>query len=80
MAVSAVHARKFLNLVLRHHPEIIGITLDENGWADVDALLLALSIHDLPMTIDDLVNVVEANKKRRLAFNAQRTRIRSEPR
>jgi putative RNA 2'-phosphotransferase len=77
MAVNEVRARKLLNLVLRHHPEIIGITLDENGWADVDALLLALSINDLPMTFDDLVKIVETNKKRRFAFNAERTRIRS---
>jgi putative RNA 2'-phosphotransferase len=25
---------KFLSYVLRHHPESIGIELDEGGWAD----------------------------------------------
>ena len=30
---------RFLCLILRHHPEEAGITLDEHGWADVRALL-----------------------------------------
>lgn len=24
---------KFLSLILRHKPEVIGISLDEHGWA-----------------------------------------------
>lgn len=27
---------KFLSLILRHKPEMVGITLDEHGWANVD--------------------------------------------
>ena len=30
---------KYLSLILRHKPEVIGITLDEHGWADVDELI-----------------------------------------
>lgn len=30
---------KFISLILRHKPEIIGITLDEHGWADVSVIL-----------------------------------------
>ncbi|WP_265790751.1 RNA 2'-phosphotransferase [Fodinibius salicampi] len=30
---------KFLSYVLRHHPEEIGLTVNENGWASVDELL-----------------------------------------
>ena len=29
----------FLSLVLRHQPDAAGITLDEHGWADVEALI-----------------------------------------
>ena len=32
-----------LSYVLRHRPDRIGITLDEAGWASVDALLAALA-------------------------------------
>ncbi|MBN8932924.1 MAG: RNA 2'-phosphotransferase, partial [Rhizobium pusense] len=30
---------KFLSYVLRHAPESIGLTLDDQGWADVSDLL-----------------------------------------
>ena len=30
---------RFLSLILRHHPEKIGITLDKHGWASVAELL-----------------------------------------
>lgn len=30
---------KFLSFILRHHPEQIGITLDKDGWVDIDTLL-----------------------------------------
>ena len=30
---------RFLSLVLRHNPAAAQITLDEHGWADVEALL-----------------------------------------
>ena len=38
-----VQISKFLSLILRHKPDAVGITLDEHGWADVDALLAGLS-------------------------------------
>ena len=31
---------KFLSLILRHNPEKINLTLDKNGWANVDELIL----------------------------------------
>jgi putative RNA 2'-phosphotransferase len=39
MNKSLVSTSKFLSLVLRHQPEVIGLALDENGWADVDDLV-----------------------------------------
>ena len=39
MATDLVKVSKFLSLVLRHQPEAIGLTLDENGWAEVEELL-----------------------------------------
>ena len=30
---------KYISLILRHKPEVIGIKLDTHGWADVNALL-----------------------------------------
>lgn len=30
---------RYMALLLRHHPEQAGITLDEHGWAHVDELI-----------------------------------------
>ena len=37
------HTSRFMSLILRHKPEIIGISLDEHGWADVDALIAGIA-------------------------------------
>jgi putative RNA 2'-phosphotransferase len=37
--MNTVKFSKFLSLVLRHRPEVLGITLDQNGWTDVGALI-----------------------------------------
>ena len=34
-----INTSKFISLILRHRPGIIGITLDEHGWADVKDLI-----------------------------------------
>ena len=34
-----VKTGKYLSLILRHKPDVIGISLDEHGWADVSELI-----------------------------------------
>ena len=34
---------KYMSLILRHKPEVIGIQLDEHGWANVDELIEGIS-------------------------------------
>ena len=36
-----ISTSKFLSLVLRHQPETIGISLDDQGWVEIDELLAA---------------------------------------
>ena len=33
---------KFLSLILRHKPNVIGISLDEHGWANVSDLIAGI--------------------------------------
>ncbi|MCU0978617.1 MAG: RNA 2'-phosphotransferase [Pirellulaceae bacterium] len=33
-----ISASKFLSLVLRHQPETIGISLDDQGWVEIDEM------------------------------------------
>jgi putative RNA 2'-phosphotransferase len=39
MHKNIVKYSEFLILILRHQPELIGLSLDENGWADVAQLI-----------------------------------------
>lgn len=68
---------KFLSLVLRHQPQLIGLQLDENGWADVEELLRKISAHGETVSKTLLETVVATNDKKRFAFNEDHTRIRA---
>lgn len=75
--VNTVRVSKFLSLILRHKPETIGITLDSEGWANVDALLAGLAERGTGLSLEQLVEIVESNDKRRFALNEAQTRIRA---
>lgn len=68
---------KFLSLVLRHHPEAIGIQLDENGWISVDILLKQLATHGKNISKEILDHVVATNNKKRFGYNEDETKIRA---
>ncbi len=65
------HARtsKFISLVLRHQPEIAGLTLDEHGWVPVEALLAALNAQGMNTDLPLLQQLVETNDKKRFSFS-----------
>ncbi|WP_210465365.1 RNA 2'-phosphotransferase [Rufibacter roseolus] len=68
---------KFLSLVLRHEPQKIGITLNQNGWANVDELLTKLQHKRMSVDLERLKRVVETNNKQRFSFNPNQTKIRA---
>ncbi|TYA78612.1 RNA 2'-phosphotransferase [Seonamhaeicola marinus] len=65
---------KFLSYILRHHPDAIGLKLDDNGWANVNDLL---STPNMRFSMEDLEEVVATNDKKRFSFNADKTKIRA---
>ena len=67
---------KLISLVLRHHPERLGLTLDEHGWADTAALIAAINAIQ-PFDMEALETIVRTDNKQRYAFNDDRTRIRA---
>jgi putative RNA 2'-phosphotransferase len=75
--VDVVRVSRRLSYVLRHRPGSVGLTLDEAGWVDVEALLAALAGSGLPLTRADLEHVVATNDKRRFAFDATGARVRA---
>ena len=68
---------KFLCLVLRHRPEVIGVDLDKSGWADTAELLEKMGRKGRPITAVQLREIVETNDKKRFAFSADRSKIRA---
>lgn len=68
---------KFLSLILRHQPEVVGLKLEENGWVDVKSLIEACSDYGKPFNFAELKSVVETNDKKRFAFNEDETKIRA---
>lgn len=68
---------KFLSLVLRHQPELIGITLDSAGWVPVSELLQACHTHGEPLTLDELHQVVASSDKQRFSFSEDGQKIRA---
>ncbi|MBS7566779.1 RNA 2'-phosphotransferase [Mucilaginibacter sp. Bleaf8] len=68
---------KFLSLVLRHQPDLIGIELDEQGWVKVDELLKQSANHGHLITLEMLNHVVETNAKKRFAFSNDGHKIRA---
>ena len=66
----------YISLILRHKPQVIGITLDEHGWANVDELIEGVS-KTYPLTKESLEQIVAEDKKQRYSFNEDKTLIRA---
>lgn len=67
---------KYIALILRHRPDVIGITLDNHGWAKVDDLVLGINATK-PFTREMLEEVVEHDNKNRYSFDESKTHIRA---
>lgn len=67
---------RFISMILRHKPEEIGITLDEHGWADVQALIEGVN-KTHPLTMEILEEIVRTDEKGRYSFNEDHTLIKA---
>lgn len=70
---------KFISMILRHKPQVIGITLDEHGWADVDELIKGINEtgEEVEFSKDTLETIVKTDKKQRYSFSQDRILIRA---
>lgn len=68
---------KFLSLVLRHQPQLIGIHLDKEGWVEVQDLLEKMNLHGQKLLLEDLKEIVANNPKQRFAFNSEQNKLRA---
>jgi len=68
---------KFLSYVLRHEPHAIGITLDSEGWADIDALITCALTAGRTLDHELIRAVVASSDKKRFAISEDGLRIRA---
>ena len=69
---------RFLSLILRHQPEVIGITLDEHGWANIDELIDGINQsgkYHIDMEI--LEEIVRTDNKQRYTISEDKRLIRA---
>ena len=67
---------KFISLILRHKPDVIGIELDTYGWANVDDLINGIN-KTRYIDFQTLEKIVSEDSKQRYSFNDDKTKIRA---
>ena len=68
---------KFLSLVLRHQPEVIGMQLDSEGWLPIDELIQNTNQHGRELTLELLHEVVASCAKKRFSLSEDGLMIRA---
>jgi putative RNA 2'-phosphotransferase len=68
---------KYISLILRHKPEVIGIKLDKNGWANVSELIKGIAKDHKGFDMAILEKIVKTDNKQRYSFNEDKTKIRA---
>jgi putative RNA 2'-phosphotransferase len=68
---------KFLSYVLRHEPQAIGLTLDSEGWADIEALISGAARDGRSLDRSLIENVVANSDKKRFSISEDGQSIRA---
>lgn len=67
----------FLSLVLRHKPEVIGLSLDDEGYLEVDKLIKGVNESGRKIDMKMLSELVDTDNKKRYSFNDDKSKIRA---
>jgi putative RNA 2'-phosphotransferase len=68
---------KTLSYWLRHRPDVAGLVLDSQGWADVGVVVAALARTGTPADLDLLRTMIDRNNKRRFELSPDGKQIRA---
>ena len=77
MKKELVQTSKFLSLILRHKPQLIGLTLAQNGWVEIDVLIDAANRHGRQITRELIDETVFTNDKQRFSYSSDGLMIRA---
>lgn len=68
---------KFLSYILRHKPEAIGLSLDNEGWAIINDLILCCAKEGYRLNDNLIRSIVESSDKKRFSISGDGLRIRA---
>ncbi|MCL1918619.1 MAG: RNA 2'-phosphotransferase [Peptococcaceae bacterium] len=77
MSKKDIEVSKFLSYVLRHNPEAIGLSLDNEGWVEIDMLVKGAQRAGKSFDIALIQKIVAENDKKRFAISEDGLRIRA---
>lgn len=77
MKNSLTETSKFLSYILRHEPQAIGITLDSQGWVEIEELIQAANQSGKNVDRELIQQVVESCEKKRFTISDDGLRIRA---
>lgn len=72
-----VATSKFLSYLLRHHPEGIGLELDENGWANIGELIQKAEKNGRSISRNEINQILGKGAKRRFILSEDGEYIRA---
>lgn len=75
---ASIHsASKYVSWILRHKPDLIGETLDEHGWVDIDKLIIGVQKKYKFFNRFVLDAIVLPNNKHQYQYDDSNTKIRA---
>lgn len=76
MTRNQISASKTISYALRHKPQEFNLSLDEEGWVDIDTFCLALQKHkpSLVITRKGIEDIIAASEKKRFEIEGNRIR------
>ncbi len=74
---SLTSTSKFLSLLLRHQPEVVGMQLDAEGWLPIDELIENANRKGNELSRELLHDVVASCEKKRFSLSDDGLRIRA---
>ncbi len=66
-----------MSLILRHQPSFIGVTLDTNGWLQIDRLINGINKKGIELDKATLLTIVQENDKQRFVISDDGNKIRA---
>jgi len=71
MTDNIVAASKFLSLLLRHKPEEIGLSLDDEGWAEIEDIVRLTAGRRIQLTKKLIDKITATSDKKRFVISLE---------